>query len=235
MRLSSPRGPATLRWLSLSLSLSLPLFAAAACSFSAPNGGDDGDDTGGGDDVPGCADDDGDTVCNTADKCAASDDRQDVDADGAPDGCDDWPCGTRPDDPGDSLLDNGSDGRSWAASKIEIGMSRRIVLSAGQPYNVRFDWGLFFFCGFNQSSCRAQTEIGYGATRTGCIFDNNIPDRQLIGNTYSGPALTAPATPGVYELRINAGRRSSCGDSAQPWYGGDPGGDSTIAILCVRP
>jgi hypothetical protein len=45
--------------------------------------------------------------------------------------------------------------------------------------------------------------------------------------------LTAPATPGAHQLRLNAGRRASCGTD-MAWYDSDPGESSTIAFLCVR-
>lgn len=63
-----------------------------------------GDDTGGGDDappvdamesidaiIPGCADDDSDTVCNDVDKCAGHPDSVDADTDTVADGCDRCP------------------------------------------------------------------------------------------------------------------------------------------------
>jgi hypothetical protein len=61
-----------------------------------------GDDTGGGDDAPpidamdtipvdACGDDDGDTVCNAADKCAGHPDNVDADTDTIADGCDRCP------------------------------------------------------------------------------------------------------------------------------------------------
>jgi hypothetical protein len=232
MRLRPPRASALL------LLCAMPLVPAAACSFSAPNGGgggggdDDGSGGGGIDAPPPCADDDGDTVCNAADKCPGKDDRPDADGDGVPDDCDDWPCGAKPADPGDPMGDSSSDGRGWSAAGINIGMSRRVVVPAGQQYSAQFGWGMIISC-FQQSFCRAQIELGYGATRAGCIYDNFVEAGRLITGGYNGQ-LTAPAVPGVYELRLNVGRSSSCG-SGTSWYGGDPGGDSTIAVLCVRP
>ncbi len=212
------------------------LLVAAGCSFSSPEIGEPGDTPdgagggGGPDGTPPCADDDGDTVCNTLDKCAASDDRLDIDADGSPDGCDDWPCGLKPGDPGDPMSDS-EDGRSWSAAFISIGNSRRVVAAPGQPFNVDFRWLILVNCG-EQNSCRAQLEYGYGSNRVGCLFDDDVNDGQPTAAQYDDP-LVAPATAGIYELRLNAGRRSSCG-TGQSWFDETPGSDSTIAILCVR-
>lgn len=224
----------------LLLWLGLPL-VATACSFSSPKGSqadDGGDDDNGGDDdtdpPPTCPDADKDTTCDAADKCPGHDDRKDADTDGIADGCDDWPCGmTKPGDPGGVMSDEGSDGRDWGATFINIGDDRRLVVNAGQPFNARFTWGLTINCGGSQNSCPAQVEIGYGQTRTGCVYDNDVGDDAFIAITFSGQ-LTAPATSGMHELRLNAGRNASCGTGTS-WYGGDPGSDSTIAILCVRP
>jgi len=209
----------------------------AACSFTSPDHSPTdarpGDDSGGGGiDAAVCADDDNDTVCNAADKCPTKDDRLDADADGVPDGCDDWPCGAKPGDPGDPMFDFAFDGRQWTATPINIGSARRMVVAAGQPYTAGFGWGIRVRCPSGQSSCKAQAEYGYGATRAGCLYDGTVPDDQLFVQGFNAP-LTAPATPGVYELRLNAGQRTACGNSQTGWYGGDPGGSSTIAILCV--
>jgi hypothetical protein len=212
-----------------------------ACSFSSPSSGEPGDDGGGDgggpgipDGAPACvADDDKDTVCNPVDKCPGKDDRLDADSDAVPDGCDDWPCGAKPEDPGGFMDDSGTEGRSWSAGLINIGSSRRVVAAAGQPFSARFLWGIRIDCGGGQSSCRAQAEIGYGPMRTGCLFDSNVNDDQLTGANYDA-TLTAPSAPGVYEIRLNAGRSTSCGTSTS-WYGSDPGPESTFAILCVRP
>lgn len=210
----------------------------AACSFTppapavtadAPPGGD------GGADGP-CADADGDTVCDADDQCAGHDDRLDGDGDGIPDGCDDWPCGlTKPPTPGGPIVsDSDGPGRRWGASSINIGDMRRVVADPGEEFDVRFTWGLYINCGGGQTVCRAQVEIGYGPTRAGCVFDGNVLDERLTG-AFVNLRLTAPTTPAVYEIRLNAGRRPSCGGGQEPWYVGDPGPESTIGILCVRP
>lgn len=211
----------------------------AACSFSspevAPGDGAPGDGSGSGSDAPlpcaGDGDDDGDTVCNAADKCPGQDDRADVDGDGSPDGCDDWPCGLKPDDPGGTMLDGDlGSGRGWGAEDIQIGNMRRLVVAPGAAFTARFDWWVLLNC--VGSTCPAQIELGYGSTRSGCIFDGIVDDFDRFDDRFD-MQLTAPPTPGVYELRLNAGRNAECGDG-ESWYGGDPGESSTIAVLCVR-
>ncbi len=213
----------------------------AACSFSSPEvaPGDgapgDGSGSGSGSDAPlpcaGDGDDDGDTVCNTADKCPGQDDRADVASDGSPDGCDDWPCGLKPEDPGGDMADGQiTTGRGWGADDIEIGNMRRVVVAPGAAFAARFDWWVVLNCA--GSTCPAQIEIGYDASRSACIFDGLVDDFDRFDGNFDMP-LTAPPTPGVYQLRINAGRRTACGmDPA--WYDSDPGESSTIAVLCVQ-
>jgi len=190
----------------------------AACTFSGPDGGDGtgngpdadpGGGNGGGDGSQACADDDADTVCNERD---------------------DWPCGLKPDDPGGAMTDSAT-GRAWGAAFIGIGNSRRVVANPNQDFDVDFGWSFRVDCG-GSSSCKAQLEIGYGANRVGCVYDNDVTSNQTrYGGANTQPR--APATPPVYEIRLKAGRRDSCGTN--PWFIEDPGAESTIAILCVRP
>jgi hypothetical protein len=204
-----------------------------ACRFDLPDPiapADASDDDG---DLPRCTDgdDDNDGVCNAVDKCPDQADGGDVDSDGIVDGCDDWPCGaTKPDDPG-TLVADSSAGREWGANSIDIGTARRVAAAPGAQFRAKFTWGLAVDCGAG-GTCRAQVEFGYGLTRLGCIFDASVNDDQLRVGNFDGQ-ITAPSAPGTYELRLNAGRSASCGTS-QAWYSGDPGSDSTIAILCVR-
>lgn len=189
----------------------------AACSFSGPDGGDGpgagpgGGNGGGGDGPSACVDDDADTVCNELD---------------------DWPCGARSEDPGDEMdvFDLGG-GRSWGADDIVIGDARRVVARPNDVFDIDFSWKFRLYCG-GQSQCRAQLEIGHEGTRTSCLFDGDVASTAENTGT-ADTTYRAPAMAGVYEIRLNVGRRSSCGTNG--WYGGDPGERSTIAILCVPP
>jgi hypothetical protein len=208
----------------------------AACSFSSPEvapGDDDGGGGGGTAGPPMCAADDADcdTVPDAADRCPGHDDRADADGDGIPDGCDDWPCGLKPDDPGSSMTDGQiATGRSWGANNIQIGAMRRLVVAPGAMFDAQFDWWIFLKC--VGSTCSAQAEIGYGGARSSCIFDGTVSDLDRHDGRFE-QQLMAPPTAGVHELRLNAGRNAACGTGTS-WYAGDPGSDSTIAILCVR-
>jgi hypothetical protein len=223
----------------LSRWLAAPLLAAGAagCTFDPPSGGspdpgapDGGLPDGAIPDAP-CADDDGDTICNAADRCATGDDRLDADQDQIPDACDDWPCGARPDDPGDPMLD-GAPGRGWSAALISIGQARRLVASPGESFSAVFAWTMFVDCGV-PAACPAQLEVGYGAQRTGCVAELAVASGTATTGAFGG-SLRAPAAPGPYELRLNAARNAACG-TGDAWFGGDPGPESTIAYVCVRP
>ena len=191
----------------------------AACAFSGPGdgvgpgGGQGADAGGGGGDAPRpCDDDDQDGVCNTLD---------------------DWPCGAKPDDPGDEMgRDDVLGGRWWGARNIAIGNARRVVARPNEEFDIAFTWSLTIVCGLFPAQCDGQIEIGHDGSRTGCLFDDNVTST-VTRNGDAATTYRAPATPGVYEIRLNAGRRQSCGTNG--WYGENPGGDATIAILCVRP
>ncbi|MGN6105575.1 MAG: hypothetical protein ACTHU0_10755 [Kofleriaceae bacterium] len=157
----------------------------------------------------------------------------DNDQDGVCNGVDDWPCGAKPPDPGDPMSDaNG--GRSWGASVILIGDNRRLVTTPGAAIGFSFGYSVKVDCPGSQSNrCRAQLEIGFDTTRRGCLFDNDVFD-DITFRSVAVSSIAAPALPGVYELKLNAGVRSSCGNS-QDWFGAPPGADSTIAIVCVPP
>jgi hypothetical protein len=175
----------------------------AACTFSAPEGEGNG---------------------------GVSSECDDVDQDGVCDAVDDWPCGATKPEALTNRVRDGELGRGWGADNVVIGDGRRVVVDAGAEYHAVFDWGIFIYCG-GPSSCKAQLEVGYGATQTGCLYDDDVSSSQIKDGHIDG-MLRAPATPGTYQLRINAGRRSSCGTNA--WYGREPGDNSTLAIVCVH-
>lgn len=207
--------------------------ASAACRFDEPL--PLADASGPGDGAPpgdtACPDDDRDGVCNAADRCLAGDDRLDGDDDDIPDACDPWPCGEEaPRDPGDDMTD-GESGRFWGATDIEIGAQRRAVVTAGAELTVALRWQLLINC--PGLFCRAQIEYGFGEERAGCLFTGDVPDNFPASGTVD-TQVRVPAAPGTYELRLNAGLRNSCG-TATEWYQDEPGEDSTIAYVCVRP
>lgn len=183
---------------------------AAACAYERPS------------DVPvpdapptdalcGDGDGDGDGICNNAD---------------------DWPCGSKPDNLADEMIDSNGD-RSWGADSIVIGDQQRVVVAANGMFPSAFRWNLKVNCG-GPAQCFAFLEIGYGATRIGCVRGGIALSNDatiIFENNYE---VRAPATPGLYELRLNAARQDDCGDDGL-WFGGDPGPESTIAHVCVSP
>jgi hypothetical protein len=123
--------------------------------------------------------------------------------------------------------------RGWGADDINIGNARRLAVRPGQQFDVMFDWSIYIDCGQPPAMCQAQMEIGFGLTRAGCIFDGNVPSKQTQFNRPYRGQLTAPSTPGTFEIRLNAGMATACGET-QAWWDGEPGSSSAIAILCVR-
>ena len=80
-----------------------------------------------------------------------------------------------------------------------------------------------------------QIEIGYQpGNRIECPFDNGVSKQNGASGTWTGN-LTAPATPGSYDLRTNIGQNYSCTYmGANSWWNGTPPADWTIAKLCVQ-
>lgn len=178
-----------------------------ACAFNPPSSGGPVDAS----TEAECADTDGDGVCNEAD---------------------DWPCGAKPEDPGEGMRDESGD-REWTAYLVVIGERRRVVKAAGEEFRTDFGWTVEVNCG-GPSGCMAFLEYGFGATRSGCVRGSMIPSDRPTGAYTRDFDMRAPMTPGVHELRLNAARIDTCGDS-DLWFGGDPGPESTIAFVCVPP
>lgn len=154
----------------------------------------------------------------------------DSDGDGVCNGADDWPCGSKPEDPGDQMSDSNAD-RQWSADAILIGTERRLVVEAGSMFPTKYRWGLTINCG-GPPQCMAYLEIGYGDTRFGCVRGGAIMSSTPT-NVVEDRIMGAPSTPGAYELRLNAARIDTCGTDGL-WFGGDPGPESTIAHVCVQ-
>ncbi len=220
----------------------------AGCGFSgssspSPSANDAASATSGADAATGgsgdasCPDDDGDTICNAVDQCPGQDDRIDVDHDGIPDCKDDWLCGaTKPSDPGDPVvhLDLGD---QWSVDHQQLASTGRIVnVHAGTAIAIKSNWDIRVTCGIMQLKCNAQLEIGFdqGVGRDRCLFDGQVDDNKIKSGNVDDSGTIAPTPTGAYQaddLRLNIGRRTSCGTSG--WDGGEPGGSSTIARVCV--
>jgi hypothetical protein len=214
----------------------------AGCSFTSTDGTSGDDAPGGGNgggvdaghtvDAPRCADgdNDGDTVCNGVDQCPGMDDLADADGDTVPDCKDDWPCGAKPSSPGDPVILD--PGRQWNANNIDIGHNKLIVVAPGAQVAYEFDYLMRMSCG-QSSSCKAQLEIGLSSVgKLSCAVDRTVNDDQVTNGNATG-SFTAPTTPNVYDIRLNGARLNSCSSGAS-WYGNSPGGNSTIARLCVH-
>lgn len=234
---------------------SLALVASLACSFGCRSilGIDDpqlvgaeGDAAGPPGDVlaiDACVDSDGDTVCDAVDTCATADDLVDTDADGVPDGCDDWPCGAKPAAPlahvtsshqsnqlsttitlSDTMLAAGSFGNGAQGQFMVASPGATIALMT--RYSI-----VDCIC----PGCRDQIEYGFAGHRLGCLYDANPQGNGECALETTGAVtrtFTAPTTPGAHELRFNLGQAFECGDTTG-WFS-PPASSLTIAHVCVR-
>lgn len=225
---------------------------AAGCSFDPnglpPGGGGDGpradpdaqvgaiDAPGSTIDAPGpCPDDDGDTVCNTTDRCPGSDDRVDHDSDGTPDGCDDWDCGpTRP----TIALPASTTGNIVAAIELwsfnfgpnVVELAPGATIGFGDTVALRDNNN---GCG----NCNDQVEVGFAdGGRFQCVDFGNpqqgVTQRQLRTGT-----VTAPTAPGRHDVVIKVAQAGGCNtDNDQRvdgWWQSAPT-TPIVAAVCVR-
>ena len=210
--------------------------ACAACGFQPSPGTQTGDDAPAGThdaailDAPGhvfldappkvfmdaapCNDDDHDGVCNDSD---------------------DWPCGAKPAAPANhiELMDNGGH-TDFKLTNIALGGTGTLaVATPGAAVRIQLDYNL------QDSACADcidQLEIGWhpAGQRAGCIYDDDVPEQGGRQGSINTTAFTAPAAPGVYELRINIGQNYSCTyQGAHAWWGGAEPPDS-LGKVCVH-
>jgi len=240
------------------------LVMVAGCSFGAPLGGapagdDVGDDGGPGvpPDADACAgpdgdgdgvgdacdacpmdnpnDSDGDGVCNSADACAAGDDGADADNDGVADACDDWPCGAKPSSPS-SVVTWATTDENVTLSLIDVASQAQLaVVTAGSTFDVGAAYSII---DCQCPGCIDQIEIGvFGVGKQACLYNGNPNGNGNCTSPTVGVAsrtITAPATPGVYELRFNRGNDTSCQNNGDWWANVAPGTGNTFALVCVK-
>lgn len=184
-------------------------------------------------------DSDGDGVCDGVDTCPTGPDSADADGDGIPDACDDWPCGAKPNAPPASVAWTTPNENVTLSSIAVQAMGQRAVVTAGQTFAVAAHYSIL---DCQCPNCIDQIEIGlHTVGKAACLYSGNP-----VGNTASscndaattGDAtrnVTAPATPGVYELRFNRGNDTSCQNNGDWWDDVPPGAGNTFAIVCVKP
>jgi hypothetical protein len=159
----------------------------------------------------------------------------DGDADGICDSADDWPCGTKPTAPSASIMFSGNSGQTdTTVWNVNLDSAGRLAVAAPQ-----LNAPLTFNYSITDTACPAncidQLEIGWvPGGRSGCVFDGQV---SKAGGESGNASVTirTPATPGVYDLRVNLGQNFSCNyQGATAWWGGTPATSRTIAKLCVH-
>jgi len=113
------------------------------------------------------------------------------------------------------------------------GGSPLLVVAPGQTFTMHFDYAITDVACPN--ACRDQIELGFVAgTRVACAFDAEV-DRSDGASGHIDQVLTAPATGGAYDLRVNLGQNLSCNYAgANDWWGSAPGDKQAVGKLCVH-
>lgn len=183
------------------------------------------------DSVDPCPDDatndsDGDGVCDSDDICDGGDDAEDVDGDGTPDACDDCAIDgpLAPPIPG-TVLNTGI-----TITNVSLaGGGRVAVVDGGDSVSVSLRYSIV---DCECSGCIDQIEIGLvpDATYQYCAY-SAVPGCGGDMGTDSG-SLTAPMAPGVYFVRFGRAQNFAC-DHAD-WWQGTPPVARTIGAICVR-
>jgi hypothetical protein len=166
-----------------------------------------------------CADDDDDSVCNELDT---------------------WPCGAQPQAPGSPITleeTQGSDLMRVRLSNTALSGGQRLhTVAPGGTFTVSADYSIVdCIC----EGCIDQIQIGLvpGTTKQ-CLYSGNPGSPCQTATTGNASrTLTAPTTPGVYEVRFRLGQDFDC-DGQQNnntgwWTNVPPGPNQTVALVCV--
>jgi hypothetical protein len=88
------------------------------------------------------------------------------------------------------------------------------------------------------SGCIDQIEIGFHSIgKATCLYSGNPNGNgncQVATTGMTTRTITAPAQPGVYELRFNRGNDNSCQDNGMWWANVPPGDGNKFALVCVH-
>ena len=162
----------------------------------------------------------------------------DSDGDGICDAVDLWPCGPQPGAPGDPVTSDGVSGTNhltMTLSGTSLGGTKLKVVTAGSTFTVSASYSILdCIC----TGCIDQIQVGLvpGTTKK-CIYDAN-PACSPATTGAGSVVLTAPATPGVYDVRFRVGQDYSCegnsGTTTGWWTNVAPAATATIARVCVH-
>jgi hypothetical protein len=168
-------------------------------------------------DAPPCADDDSDGICNAVDT---------------------WQCGPQPAMPGNVVTldaEQSGDHQTVTLSGTSLGAGKLRTVAPGATFSVSAGYSILdCIC----TGCIDQIQVGLvPGTRKECVYSANPPCTQSDTGTGS-VTLTAPTTPGVYDVRFRVGQDYSCtgmsGNAVGWWTGQAPGVATTVAKICVH-
>ena len=218
------------------------LGVVGACTF-APAGGANGvasDAAGGGGSGSGSASGSGSGSgmgSGSGSGSAAACPDGDSDGDGVCNSADDWPCGAKPNAPGN--FDVVTFGFTMTDNNVELGnhASSLLVVHPSEQFSVSYDYTVIVPCGAGQQ-CDVQIELGTDAGKQGCGDNLQVDGKPGIIQLGSGGGnanmnLTL-ATPGVYKILTQPNKATQCGGNT--WAGGfTPDDHLTVGLVCVHP
>ena len=159
------------------------------------------------------------------------------DGDGVCDDVDDWPCGAKPNAPGNFNVTTFQ--YTLKDSNVELADQSKtlLVVHPGDQFSVKYDYQVTVPCGTFQT-CHVQLELGTDAGKQGCGDSVDVQGVQLgplqlgTGSGTSNLNLSL-ANAGVYKILTQPNEASSCGGNS--WVGGTPDDHLTVGIVCVHP
>lgn len=162
----------------------------------------------------------------------------DGDSDGVCDALDLWPCGPQPQPPGDPVTSDSISGGNHLAMTLTgttLGSGKLRAVAPGATFTVTASYSILdCIC----TGCIDQIQVGLvpGTTKK-CIYDAN-PSCSPASTGAGNVTLTAPSTPGVYDVRFRVGQDYSCtgnsGNNIGWWTNVAPDATTTVAKICVH-
>jgi hypothetical protein len=150
-----------------------------------------------------------------------------------------WPCGgSKPASPGDLHLQPNN--AQFDITQISLaGAGQVVVVAPGANVALAMHWAMQDQrCA---SSCVDQLEVGFVdaanvGDRSGCVFDAGVSRNGTTTGSSSAFGLTAPTTPGAYELRLAVGQNFGCTfNGANNWWAGQPPPTANAIVkVCVH-
>lgn len=160
--------------------------------------------------------------------------------DAAPDAAPDastWPCGPMPTAP-PTTVTLAPTGASLAMTAIDLsGQGQLAIVAPNTTASLSLHMRL---TDMRCMQCIDQLEVGWvqnnTGNRSGCAFDNTVPNPGGVDQAITDFSITTPTTPGSYDLRTNIGQNFSCNaGGANNWWGGSvPVAATTIVKICVH-